>query len=61
MSNPGNLSMNKYKVIWQESASINGFYKKRSVVVYGEDAAQYIMHTLAKDSSKIDVIPVFGG
>lgn len=53
--------MNKYRVIWQSKQQVNGFYKNQSVVVFGEDAAEYIMHTLAKDSPKIDVIPVFGG
>ena len=52
--------MNKYRVIWQGTQQVNGFYKNQSVVVFGEDAAEYIMHTLAKDSPKIDVIPVFG-
>lgn len=61
MSNPGNLSTNKYRVIWQSKQQVNGFYKNQSVVVFGEDAAEYVMHTLAKDSPKIDIIPVFGG
>jgi len=59
MSKVVNLSTNKYRVEWQSKQHHKGVFKKHSVIVFGEDAAQYIMQTLAKDSPLVDVIPVF--
>jgi hypothetical protein len=60
MSKVANLSMTKYRVTWQSKQQVNGFIKKESVIVFGEDAAQFIVQEFAKDSPLVDIVPVFG-
>lgn len=60
MSNLVNQSMNKYRVEWTEPKSRNGFFKRQSVTVFGEDAVKTIMETVAPRSQLVDVIPVLG-
>lgn len=60
MSNLVNQSMNKYLIEWTEPKSRNGFFKKQSVTVYGEDAVKTVMDTVAAGSELVEVIPVFG-
>jgi hypothetical protein len=43
-----------------ECKSKNGFFKKQSVTVYGEDAVETVMDTVAAGSQLVEVIPVFG-
>jgi type IV secretory pathway TrbF-like protein len=60
MSNLVNQSMNKYRIDWMECKSKKGFFKKQSVTVYGEDAVETVMDTVAAGSQLVEVIPVFG-
>jgi len=52
--------MNKYRIEWMECRSKKGFFKKQSVTVYGEDAVETVMNTVAAGSQLVEVIPVFG-
>lgn len=60
MSKVANQSMTKYRVTWQSKQQVNGFFKKESVIVFGEDAVEFIVHEFAKDSPLINIVPVYG-